>query len=238
MKVTFIHHSSFLIEMDSMYLLFDYTEGKLPQLQGKKPLLVLSSHRHGDHFDHRIFDIKKTHSNTRYLLSDDIWQKRVPEILQKETDFIGANQEMVFNKEDGLQVEYKIETFKSTDEGVAFLISCDGIQIYHAGDLNHWFWKGEPDSWNQAMSANYQSEIARIPKRPIFAAFLPVDPRLEEYFYLGAHEFMAQAEVNAVFPMHCWGDFTVIDRWKKLPASEAYRDKIIEISGDGDEFEL
>ena len=50
MKITYIHHSSFLVELESVYLLFDYTEGVIPGLKREKPLLVLESHRHGDHY--------------------------------------------------------------------------------------------------------------------------------------------------------------------------------------------
>ena len=31
MKITYIHHSAFLVETESAYLLFDYFQGKLPE---------------------------------------------------------------------------------------------------------------------------------------------------------------------------------------------------------------
>ena len=31
MKITYIHHSSFLVELESVYLLFDYTEERFPR---------------------------------------------------------------------------------------------------------------------------------------------------------------------------------------------------------------
>ncbi len=34
-EITYIHHSSFLVELESVYLLFDYTEGVIPGLKGK-----------------------------------------------------------------------------------------------------------------------------------------------------------------------------------------------------------
>lgn len=55
MKITYIHHSSFLVETEENYFLFDYFEGKLPQLKEDKPLLVFASHRHGDHFS--LYDL-------------------------------------------------------------------------------------------------------------------------------------------------------------------------------------
>ena len=57
MKITYIHHSSFLVETEENYFLFDYFEGKLPQLKEDKPLLVFASHRHGDHFSPVIFEL-------------------------------------------------------------------------------------------------------------------------------------------------------------------------------------
>ena len=35
-------------------------------------------------------------------------------------------------------VSIKVKTYKSTDSGVAFLVSFDDKKIYHAGDQNWW----------------------------------------------------------------------------------------------------
>lgn len=50
MKITYIHHSSFMAELDHAVLLFDYFEGNIPETDREKPLFVFASHRHGDHF--------------------------------------------------------------------------------------------------------------------------------------------------------------------------------------------
>ena len=76
----------------------------------------------------------------------------------------------------------KVEGFKSTDEGVAFWCSVDGLEIYHAGDLNHWYWDGEDPQWNKNMTKAYQKEISKMHGRTADIAFLPLDPRLGEYF--------------------------------------------------------
>ena len=49
MKVTYIHHSGFLVETERFYYLFDYESGALPELDAKKPIFVLSSHSHRRH---------------------------------------------------------------------------------------------------------------------------------------------------------------------------------------------
>ena len=56
MKITYIHHSSFMAELDHAVLLFDYFEGNIPETDRAKPLFVFASHRHGDHFSRSIFD--------------------------------------------------------------------------------------------------------------------------------------------------------------------------------------
>ena len=43
MKVTYIHHSSFLVETDENYFLFDYFEGELPEFKEDKPLMISGS---------------------------------------------------------------------------------------------------------------------------------------------------------------------------------------------------
>lgn len=54
MRVTFLAHDGFLIELDSVCLLFDWWKGALPPLPDK-PLLVFVSHRHADHFSRKSF---------------------------------------------------------------------------------------------------------------------------------------------------------------------------------------
>ena len=134
MKITYIHHSCFLIELEQLYLLFDYVKGTLPVLSPDKDLLVLVSHRHGDHFSPDIFDLAEQHPKIRYILSDDIWQNRVPEQHFCRTEYMDSGK--VLSLPDGGGVQ--ITAFKSTDQGIAFLVENDGKVLYHAGDLNDW----------------------------------------------------------------------------------------------------
>ena len=57
MRVTFLEHSGFLVELPSVTLLFDWWKGELPALRPGVPLLVFSSHRHEDHFKPEIFSL-------------------------------------------------------------------------------------------------------------------------------------------------------------------------------------
>ena len=231
MKITYIHHSAFLAETDSACLLFDYFEGGLPEIPADKPLYVLASHCHGDHFSDVVFELAKGHEEIWYILSSDIWMKRVPEDLKERTVSIKPYE--VWS--DGV---LQVETYKSTDEGVAFWCRADGKEIYHAGDLNHWYWEGEDEQWNRDMTKAYRAEIEKMRGRRADVAFLPLDPRLEQWFYLGIDDFMKVVDTNAIIPMHFWGQFDVAQRLKALAYSEAYRDRIVEIRECGQSYYL
>lgn len=236
MKITYIHHSGFLAETNQALLLFDFAGGSLPPLDPAKTLVVFVSHRHEDHFNPDIFTLADSHPHTVYVLSDDIWQNRVPEKHFSRTHFIDPGRMIHLTEGGGIL----IRAFRSTDEGVAFLVEAGGKTIYHAGDLNDWQWNGEPLSWNHTMKANYQKELEAIHSLGIIpdAAMVPLDGRQEDLFYLGLHEFMCQVGAGMVFPMHFWNDFSVIDRLKSLECSDSYRDKIAEIQTEGQSFEI
>ena len=224
MKITYIHHSCFLAETESACLLFDYFEGEIPEIPADKPLYILASHNHHDHFSGKIFSLKGT-----FLLSWDIPVESVPE--GRTVHFLQPYETW----SDGV---LSVETFRSTDEGVAFWCSVDGKQLYHAGDLNHWYWEGEDEDWNRDMTAAYRAEVAKMAGRKADIAFLPVDPRLEQWFYLGADDYMHQADADVIFPMHFWGDFTVCQQLQQHPCSEHYRDRIVTVKEKGQSFSL
>ena len=92
MKITYIHHSAFLVETESAYLLFDYFQGKLPEFSEEKPLYVFASHRHPDHFSKVIFELEEKHPKIHYILAFDIWSKRVPESCKGKTEFLNPGQ--------------------------------------------------------------------------------------------------------------------------------------------------
>ena len=55
MKVTYLDHSGFLLELKDRYFIFDYYKGELPPLDRKKEVLVFCSHAHRDHYNPKIF---------------------------------------------------------------------------------------------------------------------------------------------------------------------------------------
>lgn len=226
LKVTYLCHSGFLIEMEDAYFLFDYYKGEMPEMDAAKKLFVFASHAHYDHFKKSIFQLRGQFPQAVYILSDDIQTDEMENVT-----FVGANQQM---EVDGCQVR----TLCSTDEGVAFLVSYQGRKMYHAGDLNWWHWEEEGEIYNAMMKRHYQRAIDKIQGEQIDVAFVPVDPRLEKQYCWGLDYFMQHTDAKVVFPMHFWRDYRVFEWLKKEPCVEAYADRIMEITQEGQQFLL
>ena len=109
-KVTYLDHSGFLVELEDAYFLFDYYKGRLPQIDLEKKMVVLVSHAHHDHYRKDIFNLRKHFREIRYVLSSDIEIKAEKDIVQMQPN----------EKKEVMGAE--IRTLRSTDEGVAFVV--------------------------------------------------------------------------------------------------------------------
>lgn len=206
MNITYIRHSCFLVETDRFYYLFDYEKGSLPELDPAKPILVLSSHGHTDHYNSDIFPQLAAlgMEHIRAVLSDDI---EVP--ANTDTLRVSPEQEYSFGPQQ------KLIAFRSTDLGVAFLIEDRNTLIYHAGDLNDWVWDDETDAYNAQMTADYRRQIdllsEQVKGREIDAAFVVLDPRQEKDYDRGLCYFLKKVPAKRVYPMHNWGNPGIIE---------------------------
>ena len=210
MRVTYIGHSGFSVELESHILLFDYYEGTMPEFDPAKKLLVFASH-------------------VEYIFPKDIG------IAKKEQ----RASEHFMRKRDEITVgDTKVKSLRSTDEGVAFLVRCEDRIIYHAGDLNWWYWEEEDDAYNRMMRGDYQKEIETLAGEKIDLAFVVLDPRQEEQFYWGFDWYMRHTDTKIVFPMHMWKQYEVQDRLIGMEVSEPYREKIMRVREKGQVFEL
>ncbi len=193
-------------------MLFDYFKGNIPIINKNKPIYVFSSHSHYDHFDKNIFELLKNY-NAKYILSRDIFKKF--KISNDSITYVYANKEYEIDS-------LKIKTLKSTDLGVAYLIEADGKAIFHSGDLHYWVWKEESKQYNNNMTANYKREIEKLKDNVIDIAFIPLDPRQEDWYYKGMEYMLLNVEMKNVFPMHSLEQYDLID---KFIDSEHYKNK-------------
>ena len=229
MKVTFIDHSSYFVELEHCCLLFDYYQGEIPAVD--KPLYVFASHSHPDHFSPAVFQLAQGKQPVRFLLSDDISRRQVPETLQEQTTFVAPRSFYEVG-------DVKAATLRSTDMGVAFLIQCENQLLYHAGDLNCWVWDGAPRFQNDQMRAAYRAELELLRDKKIHVAFVPLDPRQEADFDLGMKYFFEAAGADYVFPMHMWGDYGVVPLFKSTPTYREYASHVMDVSQPGQTFTI
>ena len=203
LKVYYIYHSCFLIETKEYMIIFDYFKNRKINLDKDvtliekiyntdKKVMVFSSHSHHDHFNKEIFSWKNKYREINYILSDDIiFDKKINNCYS-----IKENEQLILE-------DIIIKTYGSTDLGVSFLIELEGKKIFHAGDLNWWYWKDDTKQEEEHMRTLYQSIVAKILlNKNIDIAFFPVDPRLEEFCYLGAEYFAENVKPKIMIPMH------------------------------------
>lgn len=234
-KIWYLYHSGFAVKTENHFLIFDYwkntpegaglDEGVInPDMLRDEDVIFFASHKHSDHYNPEILSWVPRIPKLRLILSDDI------DPVSAAT-MVGKRQVLV--KDDFL-----LETFTSTDEGVAFLIEIDGLRIYHAGDLNWWHWDGESARYNLNMAASYKGQIDLLADKPVDIAFVPVDPRLESSYYFGIDYLMRAVDVRYAVPMHFGDDTSVVDRLLSSPEAADYRDHVLPLTKRGQSVEI
>ena len=246
MQVIFIHHSCFLVEIDEKVLIFDYFDGnkvngyhftgKIPQYEPDTPIYMFASHSHHDHYDMDILRWSEHYSNIKYIFSKDI--KISPNFLTKHGIDPAVREKVTFV---GVDKKYevddlKIETFRSTDAGVAFYVDVRGVSLFHAGDLNNWNWEGAGGLVNGKIEREFNFQIRKLAKRPLNLAFVVLDPRLEKNQYDGIDYFLRTTDAEYVFPMHMWQDYSSIGAYKKRITNKEMRERIVDISRENQVF--
>lgn len=213
MRITYIHHSCFLLECASCVILIDYwkdtrseTDGLAHELirDDNRPMYVLCSHFHQDHYNPEILSWKS--SRVRLVLSKDILRRRRP---PKDAAFWMVKG-CVF--EDDL---IRVQAFGSTDSGVSYsiLVKETDQVFFHSGDLGNW--RTGDDDASRLAEKRFLGELKDIRKvlSGVDAVMIPVDPRLGEGALRGIGQFLAAVPARLVIPMHfTMGDDSILDK--------------------------
>lgn len=248
MKVTFLHHSSFLVELEHTCLLFDYFAGDrvngfhftgtIPQLDPEKELYVFASHKHRDHFDMDLLKLADQYPKVYFIFSKDCkmsWnflkKHGYPDAVAEKITYTAPEKKY----ETG---SIKIRTLTSTDAGVAFCVTAEEKQIYHAGDLNWWHWEGAGDLINGRMERVFKREMRKIADEHFHLAFVLLDPRQGKDAFKGFGYFMQNIDADHVFPMHMWQDYSMIEAYKKRTDNDYFLSRIVDISKENEVFEF
>lgn len=237
MRVTFLAHSGFFLELETASLLFDWWKGELPPLLADRPLLVFASHRHEDHFTPAIFSLAEGGRDVRFLLGKDI---RLTERNRARWNLSDDGAARCLSLGGGETVSpisgVTVETLPSTDEGVAFLVSLEGKTLFHAGDLNWWHWEGEDKAWNRNMEVNFKRYCEPLRGRHMDLAMFPIDPRLGEDGFRGARYFLELTDTACLLPMHQWEQFSFTQDF--LAACPAFAGQVRMVERNGQCFTL
>ena len=211
--VTYYLHSGFSCALGKVLLIFDYWLGEHGELSEQRritdrtlsrydEIYVFVSHAHPDHYDPVIND----------------WHDRFPVTYIVSSDMpIGARgKRMAPGDSLAFGEHVTVRAFDSTDLGVSFLVTLDGIHIFHAGDLNFWHWREEStvqeiDEAEQAFHAACEP----LAGETIDLAFFPVDPRQGRLFDAGANYFIMTAKPRLLIPMHFWGRSEVAEEFAR-----------------------
>jgi len=159
-KVFFTGHSGWAVKTQNHFLVFDYFcnywEGKpddscfasgyiIPEQIKDENVTVFCTHRHGDHFDRRVFN----------------WQETIPDInyvLCWDAGDVGAEYTMIPVHEEGKVDDMNIYVNHSTDLDGGYLVEVDGLVIFHMGDHSN----GEDD-----LMAEFTDEIDLIAEKDV-----------------------------------------------------------------------
>lgn len=219
LTVKYYYHSGFSVACGETLLVFDYWMGrrgaKLPEAQRITAeslshfdeVYVFISHGHEDHFDPIVYT----------------WEQFAPVtyILPDTMDASLHGRRMGIGGELELSKHVKVKAFDSTDEGLSYLVTIDGISVFHAGDLNNWHWREEstPHEIEEA-ERDFLQVMDTLRGQKIDIAFFPVDPRLGMMFDAGPNYFAMVMKPRLMIPMHFWERTEVIREYAKRSRSQ------------------
>lgn len=236
-ELTYIYHDCFMIETPEAVIIFDYwkdplsfsapivndkkegteTTGRnfkdfpplLDEINTDKPLYLIVSHHHKDHFSRRIFLWSKWFDDITFIISKDVY-RAVRYMLVEHGTYEGHKPPLdrVHVLTPGEVFEdrnIKVKAFGSTDIGNSYAVETSGVSIFHAGDLNAWLWLDESTPREIEDAENAFNEIVdRI--RAEFPSFdlvmFPVDSRQGREYWRGARYFVNKILTTLFVPMH------------------------------------
>ena len=232
-KICYVYHSCFIVELDSCYIMFDYYKHYNSKeandfnfdnlirtiLDSKKPFYIFVSHGHSDHINKKIFDYNS--QKTSYILSDDV----KTETNSSNINYISPGNMLKLD-------DISINAFSSTDLGVSFMIDVNNTVIFYAGDLNWWAWPDDTKEEAEYMENFYKTTVEEIKKinKEINIAFFPVDKRLEENYDMGGNYFIEHLHPKVFIPMHFGNDYEATKMFRDKYYNVYTNTKIVEIT--------
>lgn len=234
-----LYHSGVAVETDNFLLVFDYyndnSDGQERNLANgvvtpaefaeKEQGLVFVSHSHSDHFNPVIFDWQEKADNLKYILSEDV------RVMGNKSNYYQLAKYQQLSLPEAV-----VTTYGTTDQGVSFLVEVDGLNIFHAGDLNWWHWNKFSPQERKKEEQDYKRELARLAGQDIDIACVPVDPRLDEHYYRGAQYFAEEIAPQLLVPIHFSDNYSITRRFVNEITDLSVEVAVVEQRGEKIEF--
>lgn len=204
MQISYVFHSCFVVETDSVIIVYDYwMDGGDADLLHRlslsdKSVYFVVSHFHMDHFNAVIFNV----SNAVFLLSYDVVKRNV---IPDGITYHVLRPGHVF-KDHCLEVH----AFRSTDIGVCTLLLLPhDDSVFHAGDCNNWYFNEGQSLLKvtpEYMDKLFLSVLRDIRKvvSGVGHVMFPIDPRLGPEFLRGVVQWLDTIQTECLYPMHFW----------------------------------
>lgn len=186
--VHYLGHSGFAVDTGVKVLVFDYWETANQLIKAvagseERKLFFFSSHNHHDHYDRSIEKYKR---EAGYLGHFAGWNRPGGDLIYVTphtwTELGGT----------------RVYSLVSNDTGAAFLVSADGLNIFHGGDLA---------GWEDETSESFDREIDHIKDTGIridiaFLAVTTFSGVIQESMRKAAGYFLDTLDPTVFMPMH------------------------------------
>jgi len=192
--IWYLSHSGWAIKTQNCFFIFDYTEmEKKPEYPSlingfinadeikDQNIYVFVSHAHSDHYDYEIHNWKKSIKKIDYIFG---WQADEESPIIKFGDI---RERKIIGNVEIYNIHHKFDNIPES----AFLITIDGIIIYHSGDHGH-----SKAEQNKVFKENIDYLVSLGKK--IDLAFIPT--------FGGEFYTIDKLKPKVVFPMHGGGN--------------------------------
>ena len=198
-RIHYLEHSAFVCETSQHLILFDIglVPPRPPELDpdwanifsSHKPVVVLSSHDHADHYDAQVQRHCDQADGCRFIAG--------------EFGKSAGNTIRVDPGEDRIIDDFRIITVAATDKGVAAMLVFPEITLYFGGD--HAIWDDLP-----SFDKPYRTSMEKLAKTGIrpdlaFLAVATSDGYQEDALLDGCRLAMTRLKPHGVVPMHAFG---------------------------------
>ena len=245
MIITYVYHSCCAIEFKNFAVIIDYYKDAIKDgeetgwveknlLQNDKPLYVLCTHSHADHFNEEVLKWDTKKDNITYIFSKEVVDTLSDNSLLKDEKITYLDK-----FEEYKDKNIKVQAFGSTDEGGSFYIEHKRNKIFHAGDLNNWHWNEEvPRKEALAFENHYICELELLSEqvKGLDVAMFPIDPRLGKDFMRGGEQFINKIKTKHILPLHFGDNYELIQQFE--PIARKAKTKVLLPEHTGQSFKL